>query len=383
MKRKRICFVLRSYHKYRLGGAEIQTYFIARELYKRGWEVHYICDKKGKFYRQSDNGIILHTLKNYGTSHCFLNFFSLLKTLKEINPDIIYQRVKFAYTGIVALFAKFNKKKFVWASSSTKDCGEKKFTSFLKEYHASFSKRFLFEIEYHIHDCLCSYGTKNADFIVAQTEEQKDLLARNLDVKSIVIKNGHPVATILPKKENPPVVLWLSNLKRSKHAEIFIKLARQCKDLNCRFILAGHSSNKGYLEELLKQIEWVSNIKYIGRVAFVDSNELIGRASVLVNTSEYEGFPNTFIQAWMRETPTVSLNVDPDNVIKKNKLGFHSRTFEQMVKEIRFLIQNKEVRKEMGRNARKYAVKEHDIKKIIHKYIRLFERLINYNEDNG
>ncbi|MBA7642336.1 hypothetical protein ES703_50026 [subsurface metagenome] len=141
--------------------------------------------------------------------------------------------------------------------------------------------------------------------------------------------------------------------------------------------MAGRPLDKAYLEELLEQMEGLPNIEYVGGVSFEESNELIGRASVFVNTSKYEGFPNTFIQAWMRETPTVSLNVDPDDVIKKNRLGFHSRSFEQMVKDVKFLIENKRIRQEMGRNARKCAIREHDIRKIVPEYIELIEKTIN------
>ncbi len=238
-------------------------------------------------------------------------------------------------------------------------------------------KKFLLAIEYGIHDYLCDYGIKNANVIVVQTKEQKDSLAKNWGVESTIIKNGHLIPTKLPQKENPPIVLWLASLKRPKQAEKFIKLARQCKELNCKFILAGRSLGKGYLEELLHQMQGLLNIEYVRGVTFEESNRLIGHASVFVNTSKYEGFPNTFIQAWMRETPTVSLNVDPDDVIKKNKLGFHSGAFEQMVKDVRFLIENKKVRQEMGRNARKYATEEHDINKTIPQYIKLFESLSN------
>ena len=375
IKKKKICFVLRSYYKYRLGGAELQTFLIAKELHKRGWEVHYIFDKNDILLQKEDNRIILHTLRDYGSLHCFLNYFTLQKKLKKIGPEIIYQRIAFAYTGIAAKFARAHNKKFIWASSSTKDCQKKQFTSSLKDYQGNLLKKFLLAIEYGIHDYLCNYGMKKANVIVVQTQEQKHLLMKNWKLKSIIIKNGHPVPIKLPLKENPPIVLWLASLKRSKQGEIFIELASQCEYLDCKFMLAGRSPAKGYLEELLEQMEGLPNIQYVGKVTFEESNELIGRATVFVNTSKYEGFPNTFIQAWIRETPTVSLNVDPDDIIKKNKLGFHSGSFEQMVKDVRFLIENKEAREEMGRNARRYAIREHDIKKIVPKYIELFQGL--------
>ena len=62
------------------------------------------------------------------------------------------------------------------------------------------------------------------------------------------------------------------------------------------------------LEEARSQLP---NFEHIEDVQLEKSNELIARASVFVNTSLcYEGFPNTFIQAWMRKVPTVTLNFD-------------------------------------------------------------------------
>ena len=47
---------------------------------------------------------------------------------------------------------------------------------------------------------------------------------------------------------------------------------------------------------------------------------LYDRAKVLVNTSDVEGFPNSYLQAWIRGVPVVTL-IDPDGVIEREGLG--------------------------------------------------------------
>ena len=44
----------------------------------------------------------------------FLDVFKLLKLLYQIRPDVIYQRVGCAYTGIAAYYARRNNCKMVW-----------------------------------------------------------------------------------------------------------------------------------------------------------------------------------------------------------------------------------------------------------------------------
>ncbi len=104
-------------------------------------------------------------------------------------------------------------------------------------------------------------------------------------------------------------------------------------------------------------------------------NDHFKQASIFVSTSASEGFPNTFIQAWMNYTPVVSLNIDPDDVIKKYNLGLHSGTFEQMVSDVNTLLGNDELRNDTGRSCRLYAEENHDIKEIVKKHIEVFEKL--------
>ena len=66
-----------------------------------------------------------------------------------------------------------------------------------------------------------------------------------------------------------------------------------------------------------------------------ETNREISQAHVLVNTSLYEGFPNTFIQAWLRAVPTISLNVDPDGVIEGRAWDFVPATLKNSEQRLR------------------------------------------------
>jgi glycosyltransferase involved in cell wall biosynthesis len=89
---------------------------------------------------------------------------------------------------------------------------------------------------------------------------------------------------------------------------------------------------------------------------------MLSQGHILVNTSKQEGFSNTFIQAWMRKVPVVSLQVDPDSVLEKEGIGFCSGSFDQLVKDTQKLITDDKLRNEMGERARAYAIKNHSLK---------------------
>ena len=65
----------------------------------------------------------------------------------------------------------------------------------------------------------------------------------------------------------------------------------------------------GWQASLMRSIEATPNLEYLGQRTHAEVNELLARAHIFVNTSTHEGFPNTFIQAWLREVAVVSLSV--------------------------------------------------------------------------
>jgi glycosyltransferase involved in cell wall biosynthesis len=158
-------------------------------------------------------------------------------------------------------------------------------------------------------------------------------------------------------KADPPVVLWLASVKQWKRPELFLELVDILADQPYRFVLAGRMVDTGHYLDLIRRYErQYVNFEYRSNVAFEESNRLIGEATVFVNTSlPYEGFPNTFIQAWLRKTPTVSLGFDPDHLIAQHGIGAVAPHIEDLAQHVMQIVSDPVARESMGVAARKFA----------------------------
>lgn len=63
------------------------------------------------------------------------------------------------------------------------------------------------------------------------------------------------------------------------------------------------------------------NLHIVEHVAPTEIWGYLSRARVLVNTSIFEGFPNTFLQSAVAGAPIVSLGVDPDSMMAIHGCG--------------------------------------------------------------
>jgi len=372
----RICFVLSSHFSYMKGGAELQAYYIAKELLARGFEIHYAYldssrDGQPETLETPDGRITLHRLTRYDLGPLgkprFLNYPQLMRLLEEIEPDLVYQRTRSALTGIAGAYANKRGKKMVWASSSVVDCRRRR----LEDIRVDGATAPVEALGYR----LGLRGMRRADRIVAQTSDQAAMLRENFALDSVVIPNSHPRPRRTMPKEEPPLVAWIANMKWWKQPELFVELAERCAGLDARFVLVGRA-DRGY-EELAARVKRLGNTELAGELPLEETNELLAKSSVFVNTSlPFEGFPNTFIQAWMRAVPTISLNFDPDGVIERYGIGLHSRTLDRLASDVRRLILDGALRETMGRRAARYAADNHDLSVVADRYVRLFQETL-------
>ena len=287
----------------------------------------------------------------------FFDVFRLLKLLHQIQPDVIYQRVGCAYTGIAAYYARRNNCKMVWHIASDNDALPFLKTNFLTNGFRYIEKKIL------------EYGVMSSHHIIAQTNQQAEYLKKHYGrTPTEVIHNFHPMPRENIKKTNPIKIVWISNFKPLKQPEYFIRLARDLRNLGkkvkCIMIGAPAYSALNWQRSLESKMSEIERLVYLGARPLKEVNSILAKAHVFVNTSLYEGFPNTFIQAWMRKVPVVSLHCNPDGILERHNIGFFSGMYEKMLQRVIELIKNPALRDEMGERAQVYAFERHSEKNI-------------------
>ena len=366
----RICLICRHYVKYHTGGAEVQVHILAREFQKKGWDVHCIAsDIPG---REDDEGITLHP---FVRDRC-----KVTATLDDIDADIFYQRGRTFHVDTFARYAKRNGRPFILGFSRDDDCRRFAHAPLVFSRERGNPAKLVWGLLLACRTDITSLrGMRTATTIVCQTRQQREMLKHNLNIAAHVLNNIHPVPNQEEiRKREPPMILWLANLKKWKQPEAFLELAGRCQDVDCRFVLAGKMASSEYRLPVNEALARFNNLEYCEDVDFRESNRLIGSASVFVNTSlSHEGLPNTFIQSWLREVPTISLNVDPDDMIKQERVGYHSGSMDRMEADLRRLISDAELRTEMGRTARAFAVERFGVEKNFGRFYEMAEKLID------
>ena len=221
------------------GGAEVQVNFIKDAFFRAGHEVHFTYDEKVSV-EIDDPQATYHSLPDRGKLASWRNYGAIKRLVAEIKPDIIYQRVRQGYTALGAVIAKQNGIPFVHHISADYAC---------KKNRVAFDQNFLSGL---VSEYLGRYGIAHADLLIAQTKIQANMLKANFGLESLVIPNGHPAPSRQGVKANPPVVLWVANIKAWKQPKIFIDLAKRLRDTDAKFIMIGKAGDKKFHKKFLE-----------------------------------------------------------------------------------------------------------------------------------
>lgn len=370
-KGSKIAFVMPWHISERGGGAEVQANYLAQELGQRGFSVTYICQTRVPDRVDTEEliGCVKVCYLKASGRFQWQDQNKYLTPLKNFEPDYILQRLSSNVIYVLGKYRKTHNCQLIWFCTDNKspfsDLYTTKFKKQSETKRLGFIKHIIFALNSKLMDYFRNKGMKLVDVAFSQNSFQKEHIKKSFGLDSLHMISGHPIPDHQIPTSNrfdQKVILWCANFGAHKRPELFIELASKMQHTNLKFIMVGGHSNQNYVETLLKNKP--ENLTVTGKLSFTEALSYFDRSTLFVNTSTSggDGFPNTFIQSWLRSVPVVTFGFDPDGMISKNKLGYNVNSLNDGSSKIEELCIDYKTYEGMSRHVYKYALEHHSVK---------------------
>jgi len=219
-------------------------------------------------------------------------------------------------------------------------------------------------------------GLRRADRVIVQTRKQLMMMRDGFDVDAQVLPMACPeppetrMKAIVDTGSGIFRVLWVGRISKVKRPEMVLDIARMIPDVSFDIVGAPDQEDE-YSRCLYQTAQKLPNVTFHGRLPRERMPDMFQSASLLCCTSSWEGFPNTFLEAWSCGVPVVS-TVDPDDLIATKGLGAvvvdpasARSAIEKFRRDVGF-------RKSISENACRYYSENHTLGTVMPKYERTF-----------
>jgi len=341
-----------------VGGAELQQVLLAKGLAMRGYQVKMICLDYGQPEAETISGVSVIRAHRHTSGWPVLRFIyprltSILRCLREADADIYYSRAASHLTGVIAWYCRRRSKMAIFAGAGDPDFDLR-------------TSRLRFRRDSWLHE----YGIRHSHMLIAQNEEQCRRCKLNFGRVPEVVRNCYPEPE-LRNREPGETVLWVGTIRRLKRPEIFLELARRLPDVPFRMIGGPDPWDRAFFSRIEQEAKSIVNLDFRGFVPYREIDEYFDRARIIINTSESEGFPNTFLQAWSRGVPSVSF-VDCGARYGDELVGEVAVDLPEMTKYVTRLLEDDEYWSSRGRLCRSYYAEHHTPSSVLDSYEALF-----------
>ena len=346
-----------------IGGVERQTSMMARWLARHGYPVSLLTWDDGQDDEVVIDGVRVLKMCRRDAGLPGLRFVhprwtSLVRAMRRADAQVYYHNCGEYVTGQVALWCRRHDRGFVYSVANDMECDPQ-----------------LPDMKTIRERVLYRFGLRHADAVIAQTRTQKKMLQEGFGVDSTVIPM--PCWDSQDEHDGPPRspdargdrVLWIARITEQKRPDRLVDLARACPDF--RFDLVGPSEGTDYADRACRQAGTLDNVTVHGPAPRERVADFYRQAVCLCCTSDYEGFPNTFLEAWSYGVPVVS-TVDPDGLIAERGLGAVAEDAEGLAAAIRRLIESPDDWRQASANARQYYLDNHAPQTVLPRFERVF-----------
>ncbi len=324
------------------GGAELQVALLARELAARGHEVVLVGGDHG----QDDDRVFEGVRTRVGGKFQTGGMADTLQALPKVYGIIARERPDHILLCGWTAWLLFLLGARVSGAKVSFICGS----------DAEVDGRY--RTANPLRGALFEAGLRHCNARFAMSEHQRELfqraklpcgLYRNLILPRASARTG----------EKDIDLLWISRCQALKQPHLFLDLAERLPEARCTIICPNEDDT--LWQSVRDRAGKIANVTFIESVPYREVQAYYDRAKLVVNTSEFEGFPNAFIQAGQGDAAILSLNVDPDDVITQFEAGFYAAgDFECFVEDARELLANPKRLAKAQAGAARFVAEWHD-----------------------
>jgi len=364
-----VCFVSLSAYGYFVpesgiapGGAERQLYLLSQEL-RSEFDVHFIVGDYGQPRTEIRDGVTLHrSYRPDSTSSLpgqVWKFGKLAAAMHRADADTYVLRgdpKKAVFTSIVARGLQANWIFNVANDANVDDLTEARVSALERAYR---------------------WALRHSDAIIAQTTHQQRRLLERFGMTSTVVPNGYRGGCNPVTPEERDYFLWIGRIDgQQKRPMTYLNIAERVPEAQFRMI--GTPDNN---EDLYSRVEHrateIDNVDFLGRVPPTEVEQHYRKAIALINTSAFEGFPNTFLEAWRCGVPVISLHVDPNRYLPRGQSdGFAEGDIEALVEEVRTFARQPDLVEEVGKSSRRQFSEHFLIEEVAEQYAEVLRRVL-------
>lgn len=329
------------------GGVEKHIEDILKFIDKKIFNIFVICRKNTKFEKN---------IKKIALEYDCINVFSvdinksnIIKLLKQIRNYVTSNNIDVIHahgitSSIIGNIVKFKKCKLITSIHGYSNLDRLDKSIVIKK----------------IFDLLEKIGCKYSDACIAVSQDIKNyLINKGIDPDNIyVVHHGIILENTSNRNKDikdKVVLTSLGRLEKVKGYDTLIRAISYCvrkgyNNIICK--IAGNGSEKEYLQKLIYE----QNIEHICElVGFIDDKEkFFNICDIYIQPSIIESFGISIIEAMQYNIPVIATNSGGIKEIIDDKITgllFEKNDYENLGEKIIYLINNKDKRDYIGRNA--------------------------------
>jgi len=318
-----------------VGGAEIRAAKYIKAMQSEGTIIEVITPINfgSTFMIRGKTGILYYNLTDFREPHYLYSLLRTIKAYKDGKSEVIYKRSFDPALLLCGILSKVFRKRLIFGIASDVDCALIKTIRF---------RGVIIGVLYYLGFFFC-------DKIILQSRTQLSLISPIFQKKTEIIHKGSDDSLadeqISPYSDRS-YFLWVGRFSREKRPDILKLIA----PAGFYIKIAGRVEKE--YKTILNELLVFPNVEYLGILNPKQLQEQYMHAFALLNTSDFEGFPETFLESWLTGTPAISLNFRHETLILEKGGLFAQGSIERMIEMMRCIASDKIFFENLSRSSR-------------------------------